>query len=337
VRALVVLAVLGAILAVSAVSGARGSPCRWRVVLDRPGAQLVAVAEVADDDVWAVGESAGRGVILHWNGRGWRTSPVAVQPLDVAALSARDVWVVGSSSPDALVARPRSAHWDGRRWRVVPVPGGAGAYLRGLDGAWAVGAGRSGPLLVHRNGRAWAAVGAGLRDGLLHAIHLPWAVGTQGMTATSSSEDPLVMRLTGGRWQAVGTPKLDSVDENLLAVDAVSPGDVWAVGSADVLGGRAPLVQRLDGGVWRDESVDGLPTVRAALLSVAVFGPTDAWVAGYRGFVSQRTLLAHWDGSRWTQVSSRPGSLSNLSALSARDIWAVGSNRPRSLIERYSC
>jgi hypothetical protein len=337
VRALVVLSVIGTAFAASAVSGASQAACGWRVVLDRPGAQLTALSAVADDDVWAVGSAGGRGVILHWGGRSWRTTRAAVFPLDVSASSARDVWVVGSTSPDALVSRPRSEHWDGRRWRAVPVPGGPGAYLRGIAGAWAVGAGRSQPLLVHWAGHAWRAVSAGFRDGLLHAIDLPWAVGTKGMTAAKSSEDPLVMRLSGGRWRPVTTPSLDSVDENLLGVDAVSTDDVWAVGSADVLGGRSPLVQRLQGGVWRGESIDGLPPSDAALLAVAAFGPGDAWAAGYRGLASQRTLLAHWDGNRWTQAPGRPGSLSDLDALSAHDIWAAGSNGSGSLVERYSC
>lgn len=91
---------------------------------------------------------------------------------------------------------------------------------------------------------------------------------------------------------------LESVDENLLAVDATSGGDVWAVGSADVLGGRAPLVQRLDAAIWRDESVAGLPSAEAALTAVTAFGASDVWVGGYQGFAHQLTLLAHWDGSR---------------------------------------
>jgi hypothetical protein len=334
VRALLAPAVVAALVAASLVARAGAAACGWRVVLDRPGAGLTAVAALADDDVWAVGSSRGSGVILHWDGRLWRSSSSAVLPLDVAALSARDVWVVGSASPDRLVTRPRSAHWDGTRWQLESVPGGAGAYLRGVGGPWAVGAGRSGPLVVRWNGRAWlSSAPLEPRNGLLHGIDGAWAVGTE----SRGTEDPLVMRYQAGRWREVATPRLDSVDENLLAVDAVSDGDVWAVGSADVLGGRAPLVQRLDGGVWREESISGLPTAQAALLAVAAFGPKDAWVAGYRGFAAQRALLAHWDGLRWTQAPGRPGTLADLSAVSAHDIWAVGSNGPRSLVERYAC
>lgn len=337
-RALAGALVCGIGLAASAAAGSGSVGCRWQVVLDRPGTGLTAVAAVSDRDVWAVGDASGRGVILHWNGRAWRSEPSAVLPLDVAAVSRRDVWVVGSASPAAAVTRPRSAHWDGRRWRLVPTPGGPGAYLRGVGGdVWAVGAAGTGALLLRWAGRAWRSAGAEVPVGLLHGVDPPWAVGTHGVTGSTRSEDPLVMHLRGGHWEPVATPRLDSVDENLLAVDAVSPGEVWAVGSADVLGGRAPLVQRLHDGAWRDESVAGLPTVQSALLGVAALGPNDVWVAGYRGFTAQRTLLAHWDGRRWTQAPSRPGSLVDLSALSPHEIWAVGSNGGSGLVERLGC
>ena len=73
------------------------------------------------------------------------------------------------------------------------------------------------------------------------------------------------------------------------------------------------------------------------------FGFTDAWAAGYQGFgAAQRTLLAHWDGARWRQIAGRAGSLSDLAAISSRDVWAVGGSvtaggATRTLIERYAC
>ncbi len=341
-RAAVLPAVIGAALVASAVTGASGSACRWRVVPGAPGTQLTAVAAVSDADVWAVGMNGSRWVISHWDGRGWRLTRSAVVALDIEAVSARDVWAVGESSPRPGAARPASLHWDGARWKDVPVPGRVGSYLRAVSAStagdvWAVGAGREKPLAVHWNGRAWRSVATGTGSGLLHAVDAPWAVGTQGMTSSTGSEDPLVVRVLGGRIQQVATPVLDSVDENLLAVDSVSTGDVWAVGSSDLLGGRAPLVQRLEGTAWQDESTVGLPRAEAALTAVAAFGPTDVWVAGYRGFANQRSLLAHWDGNRWSQVPGRSGIVLDLSALSPRDIWAVGSNGSRSLVERFAC
>jgi hypothetical protein len=357
VRALIAVAVWSAVVAASATAG-RGAggniaSCRWRVLLDTPGPELSAVAPITDNDVWAVGDDGAHAAIMHWDGRNWRKAVSSMFAFDIDAVSARDIWAVGSSAPAGLQTRPRAEHWDGARWRPVPVPGEPGSYLRAVaalspsDG-WAVGAKERGPLFEHWNGRAWKPAAGGPRDGLLHGIDAltsgaVWAVGTQGMTSSTQSEDPLIERLQGGRWAPPASPHLDSVDENLLAVDAVSPSVVWAVGSVDVLGGRAPLVEVWDGRAWRVESISGLPSARAALTAVTAFGPADVWAGGYRGFgVAERALLAHWDGRHWTQVPGRSGGLNDLAALSARDIWAVGgfvaaSGKSRSLVERYSC
>jgi len=340
-RGLLALPVLAVVLGTAVGAGARDAACGWNAVSDVPGTTLLGVSAVSDQDVWAVGSKGSEPVILHWNGRRWILSRSAVVGLDVDVISARDVWVVGETSSNARVARPASEHWDGVRWKIVSVPGGAGSYLRAVSAAWAVGAGTRGPLVVHRIGSAWRVVPAGAENGLLHGIDPPWAVGTTGTATATTSEDPLVARIAGGSVTRVTTPILDSVDENLLAVSADSTGDVWAVGSEDVLGGRAPLVQHFDGTVWSDESVAGLPPSRSALAGVAAFGPSDVWVAGYRGFADQRAMLAHWNGSRWTQGRATSGALFDLSALSPHDIWAAGeahvATGTRSLVERYAC
>jgi len=344
---------LAAWLGITAGTEATAAPCRWRVLLDAPGPQLSAVASLADDDVWAVGDDGTRASILHWDGRHWRRTASPVFAYDVDASSPRDVWAVGASASGGLQTRPRAEHWDGVRWRRVPVAGAPGSYLRAVaalspSNAWAVGAKEPGTLLEHWNGRVWKTVAGGPRNGLLHGIDalspaVVWAVGTQGMMSLTRSENPLVERLQSGRWKRQATPYLDSADENLLAVDAVSADDVWAVGSADVEGGRAPLVQHWDGRAWSEGSISGLPESQAALTSVAAFGPAKVWAAGYQGFAAtERVLLAYWNGTRWTQVSGRSGGLNDLAALSARDIWAVGgfvaaTGPTRSLVEHYSC
>jgi hypothetical protein len=233
------------------------------------------------------------------------------------------------------------------------VPGRPGTYLRAVAAlsprdAWAVGANERGPLVDHWNGTAWKPVSTGPEDGLLHGIDAlsplaVWAVGTQGMqTLGRQSENPLVERLQGGRWQLAPTPLLEGVDANLLDVDAASANEVWAVGSADTLGGRAPLVERWDGTSWSLVPTSGLPATRAALTAVAAFGPQDVWAAGWRGFGSaQRAMLAHWNGSRWSLLGGPRGAFNDLAALSSRDIWAVGGllagAESRMLVEHYSC
>jgi len=264
VLALLAIAVSGSVLAVSASTGAdaagRGPTCSWHVVSDVQGPDLWAAAALADNDVWAVGDNGFRGTILHWDGRTWRSVASSVFAFDIDAASAHDIWAVGSSSPGGLRTRPRAEHWNGTRWRTVPVPGRSGEFLRAVAAlsprdVWAVGAKNRGPLVEHWNGFAWKPITSGPRDGLLHGIDALsplaiWAVGTQGMmTLGPASEDALIERLQGSRWRTVPAPRAKWVNENLLAVDAVSSGEAWAVGSVDVPG-RAPLVERWDGRAW---------------------------------------------------------------------------------------
>jgi hypothetical protein len=74
--------------------------------------------------------------------------------------------------------------------------------------------------------------------------------------------------------------------------------------------------------------------------AVVALSPGDAWAVGFKGSSNvneSRTLIEHWDGSRWTVVSSpNPGSppscirsnsgnvLTSVAAVSSNDIWAVG-------------
>jgi hypothetical protein len=67
------------------------------------------------------------------------------------------------------------------------------------------------------------------------------------------------------------------------------------------------------------------------LLHVSAASPGDAWAVGFSGAVPDAgTLMLHWDGTRWSRVTSpavvdgAPGILEDVTAVSARDAWAVG-------------
>jgi hypothetical protein len=89
-------------------------------------------------------------------------------------------------------------------------------------------------------------------------------------------------------------------------------------------------------------ALDGLPSVRAAVASVAspsavsapfiadatvtgmvATSPSNAWVAGQ---LDDRMLIAHWNGSRWSRLTSleSSGSFLAVSMDSPSDAWAVG-------------
>jgi hypothetical protein len=79
---------------------------------------------------------------------------------------------------------------------------------------------------------------------------------------------------------------------------------------------------RWDGSQWLNESPGlGGP---ASLVDVSATAPNDVWVVGYSSF-PRASLIAHFDGSQWNQVSSPDiGSLYGVKAVATNDAWAVG-------------
>jgi hypothetical protein len=59
---------------------------------------------------------------------------------------------------------------------------------------------------------------------------------------------------------------------------------------------------------------------------VAVSG-NDAWAVGWTASSPSKTIMAHWDGQKWSPVAGvngLPGALMNLTVVSRTDIWAAG-------------
>lgn len=98
----------------------------------------------------------------------------------VAAVSARDVWAVGSAGT-GTAGQPLAAHWNGTNWQVVA----------GLTPP-----AHASPFFGYGSGAALVAVAA------LNAQDL-WAVGS---APTAAGTRPLIMQWTGGRWHTVASP-----------------------------------------------------------------------------------------------------------------------------------
>jgi hypothetical protein len=130
----------------------------------------------------------------------------------------------------------------------------------------------------------------------------------------------------------------DAEDVNLASVAVVKPKDVWAVG-LDIEPGRVghavynDLALHWTGGKhWTSyefldyAQTNGFTSVRAAAAN-------DVWVVGsivYRHSTSYNVIY-HWNGVRWSHMEirnpERPGRLIGLGIVSARDVWAVGSQK----------
>ena len=138
----------------------------------------------------------------------------------------------------------------------------------------------------------------------------------------------------------MASPSVPAGANQLSGIAAISPDDVWAVGSA----GGTPLALHWDGSAWSVvpvESHEGLGGER--LVAVAGASGDDVWAVGQgKGLFSNRAAatLRHWNGAHWTLKVCRASSASNpppdyegggpesyftgVSAVASNDVWAVG-------------
>ncbi len=219
---------------------------------------LFAVDATSSTNAWAVGEhylNPGYGaMILHWNGKAWKVQKSFGTPggpetflYGISATSATNAWAVGQANDRSTFI----VHWNGKAWKRQPTPN-VGALANDLLGvsavsaksAWAVGyftdGTRSYTLVLHWNGKAWKVQAspspslspyADTLGGVAATRAGAWAVGN---STDSNGTYTLILRWTGRRWVRQPSPNTDVTvpyNNTLLAVAAISPSDVWAVGT----------------------------------------------------------------------------------------------------------
>jgi hypothetical protein len=330
------------------------APAPWRLVTspnpDQFNNVLSAVAAVASNDVWAVGQTGVSTLAEHWNGSSWTVVPTpnpattgAAQNalLAVAAVSGTDVWAVGYSITDSYATL--AMHWDGSRWSLVPTPNppardfNSGPILTAITAisstdVWAVGGQLFGQyespaVIEHWNGSAWSLVSAGALDNVQCVCSLSWVAGR-------AANDVWAGGLPLLHWDGTAWSQVTGAGQQQTAASASSTSNVWAVGSFRVCGGETgcfggPTSDRFDGSSWSN-TVPANPSGTEALDGVAAFAPGDVWAVGFSGAVS-RTLAEHWTGSAWSVVPTANANLAGTNVLravagaSSTDLWAVGS------------
>jgi hypothetical protein len=276
-------------------------------------------------------------VIAHWDGRKLsvvRGFPSAGRLSALAAVSANDIWAVGGT----VHGRPVALHWDGTRWHNVATPAlpasgrFAGVAALSPSDVWAVGQVGTQVLVEHWDGRAWRLVPI-KQEGAFAAVdgHSPndvWAVGAQGLTGPSVNDTgSLAMHWDGRRWRYVDDPGSGGDDEGLNqfeAVDVVSGSELWAM--------RANGLASHDRHGWRDIGVRN--QVGGLLYGITAVRPNDVWAVGYG---DGGPVVVHSDGRtasvRYTPFEHAAGTLSSVSMLAPKDIWAAGNRQ----LTRYSC
>lgn len=220
---------------------------------------------------------------------------------DVAATAVDDVWGLGGQF---------ALHWDDVQWSEIQYPD--------ADQGW---------------GWRFDSVGAAGGD----------EVWFGGLVAISPFYGDVLM----ARRDAAGWDRLDTIhlreqevwpfnprNGTPLAIAAVAPDDVWAVGAAS---GFSPastnvgLALHWDGAQWTEVDVPPATDDIDWLEDVAAVAGDDVWAVGWgRDVVGpNRALIFHWDGGSWSHVAHPAEGIASselraVVALAADDVWAVG-------------
>jgi len=226
----------------------------------------------------------------------------------VAAVSANDVWAVGSSGSQRSGGQTLIEHWDGAHWQIVKSPS---------------------PASVNNELFSVAAVSA----------RNVWAV---GFSTTNTSDQTLIEHWNGSSWRVVKSPSPGSGDD-LRDVAAVSASDVWAAGYTFNSSSIQTLVEHWNGTSWQVVKSPNVGT-SPAFSGVAAVSANDVWAVGSDNNSNNvfQTLTEQWNGKQWSVVKSpSPGSFSTqllgVAAVSANDVWSVGYADSNTLIEHYHC
>jgi hypothetical protein len=312
----------------------------WVIVSPQaPGSfsDLYGVAAVSMNNVWAVGERGeGNGIpstlIEQYNGGGWSiiASPNQGTSSNIlyglAMVSTTSLWAVGFYNNTTLNQdQTLVEHWDGTRWSIVPSPnvGASGNLLYGVDAIsdrdiWAVGVRNAHTLIEHYNGTNWNVIsspnplgsGSALKEVAASSSKDVWAVGSY--LNSIGFQQTLIEHYDGTHWSIVPSPNPGS-NQLLSGIVHISQSSTfWAVGHYMPNATGAPeqtLIIKYNGTQWVDVTSPNVGTNSNELSAVAAASNSDLWAIGnyYNDSLvppAHQTLTEHYDGTRWTIVSS---------------------------------
>jgi hypothetical protein len=234
---------------------------------------------------------------------------IGLEVLAISAQSDHNVWAVGNGS----------AHWDGKSWTLIPIVRPDSLNLAGVaalspTNVWAAG------TSVNNQGRAREAV----------------------------------EQFDGKAWQVIPDVSLIGqnlqgivVAETLTSISALSPTDIWAAGYIGIeppCGCIVPFVEHFDGTNWNLSGVlltANSPGHFQLMQGISAISDTDVWAVGFisiGGGLNGAAQTFHFDGAQWTQVPAPGGQAARfdaVTALASNNVWAVGQNNQKTLIEHF--
>jgi hypothetical protein len=322
---------------------------------------LASAAVVSANDIWAVGSFINTStlettLIEHWNGTRWSVVP-SPNPgqynysllTKVAVVSTNDVWAVGFSYNSVNFYQTLTEHWNGSAWSIIssqnPTSDSlfSGVAVVSTNNVWAVGffndsSGVLQTLIEHWNGSAWSvsrSPNRGAFNNTLGGVAVNstgnvWAVGSY--LNNSGVYQTLIERWNGTKWSLVNSPNNGSANNILYSVGVISATNVWAVGYNLSSGVQQTLTEHWNGTKWSlVKSAQVGSSENELFVDMAAIATNDVWAMGWYVNNSgvQQTLTEHWNGTKWSLVSSpNVGSSNNIfyggAAVSTKNVWVVG-------------
>lgn len=201
--------------------------------------QLFGVEAISPNDVWAVGKSGWEDdphtLILHWNGADWSIVPDPIvygELYGISAVNANDIWAVGL---DNVANNPLALHWDGTAWTGGPIVLYGQISLKGVvavssNNVWAVG-----EKVYHYYDGVWheEETPGPNEDVFNSVVATEDEVWTAGRFRDNNAIDHSVVLHYNDQngWTRVQMPDRGTRSNILNGVVAISPENVWAVGT----------------------------------------------------------------------------------------------------------
>jgi hypothetical protein len=153
-----------------------------------------------------------------------------------------------------------------------------------------------------------------------------WAFGEKGANGDLATGTPVAARWGGKQWRAAPLPS--GLTGSIAWASASSRSNVWAVV------GLGEDVLRYNGSTW---SVTKQFPVSSEVTGITAISDTNVWLFGGPGFEGGDGTW-HYNGHSWVQQpAATAAGLVMASAVSADNIWAIGSaEAPQDSIEQYT-
>ena len=262
----------------------------------------------------------------------------------IAAVSANDIWAVGSDLNASGQVQTLIEQWNGTQWSVVSSPNNNiydhlyAVAAVSANNVWAVGyygtptSQETQALIEHWDGTQWSVVpgpnptpSGGLDTLSINSATDIWAIGMNGSQL-------LIEHWDGTNWSIISSPSYWTYLDDFHAAIAVSSNNVWVVGRYETNNfNYRTLTVQWNGTQWSIIPSPNIGALNSNELNgvVRVPGTNQLWAVGDHFTNRIYTLTEYWNGKGWSTVASpSPGTSRNMlfaaAAISARSIWAVG-------------